>query len=47
VTRPVSDVPCTSVCLGLSSDPLVLVAQILLLAGLLLAVTDLLKVWPQ
>jgi hypothetical protein len=31
----------------LSSDTLVLVAQVLLLAGLLVAVTDLLKVWPQ
>jgi hypothetical protein len=33
--------------LGLSTDPPVLVTQILMLAGLLVAVTDLLKVWPR
>jgi hypothetical protein len=33
--------------LGLSRDPGVLVAQLLLLSALLVAVTDFLKVWPQ
>jgi hypothetical protein len=33
--------------LGLSKDPGVLVTQALLLSALLVAVTDLLKIWPQ
>jgi hypothetical protein len=33
--------------LGLSTDPPVLVTQLLMLALLLVVVTDLLKVWPR